>query len=80
MTPIEIGLLGVVLLFVLMFIGVPVGISMGVSGLIGMLLLNGPSAAFLERFLATHGAGPHGDAGAARRGSPGGSASRSAAG
>lgn len=40
MTPVEIGILGIVLMFVLFFCGVPIGFTMGIVGLLGFSYLN----------------------------------------
>ena len=48
MTPLEIGLLGLVALFVLIALGVPIGFSMGLVGVVGLWLIVSPSAAFAK--------------------------------
>ena len=41
MTPLEIGIAGLAVLFVLLFMGLPVGICMGVVGFVGFALISG---------------------------------------
>jgi C4-dicarboxylate transporter DctM subunit len=48
MTPVEIGLLGVVVLFLLLALGMPIGFCMGLVGFLGMCLLFPFSAAFIK--------------------------------
>jgi C4-dicarboxylate transporter, DctM subunit len=48
MTPVEIGLLGFVVLFVLLALGMPIGFCMGLVGFLGMCLLFPFSAAFIK--------------------------------
>ena len=48
MTPLEIGILGLVALFVLIVLGVPIGFSMGLVGVVGLWLVVSPSAAFAK--------------------------------
>jgi C4-dicarboxylate transporter, DctM subunit len=39
MSPIEIGLAGVIIMFVLMFLGLPIGVAMGVVAIVGMAVI-----------------------------------------
>jgi len=48
MTPVEIGLLGFVVLFLLLTLGMPIGFCMGLVGFLGMCLLFPFSAAFIK--------------------------------
>lgn len=48
MTPVEIGLLGFVVLFLLLALGMPIGFCMGLVGFLGMCLLFPFSAAFIK--------------------------------
>lgn len=48
MSPVEIGLIGLLALFLLILLGVPIGISMGLVGAIGLWLVVSPSAAFVK--------------------------------
>ena len=48
MSPIEIGIIGVMALFVLMLLGMPIGLSMGLIGFVGLLFLCGPEAALIR--------------------------------
>lgn len=46
MSPLTIGLLGILLFFVLMALRIPIAIGMGVVGLLGISMINTPKAAF----------------------------------
>ncbi len=48
MTPVEIGLLGFIVLFLLLTLGMPIGFCMGLVGFLGMCLLFPFSAAFIK--------------------------------
>jgi C4-dicarboxylate transporter, DctM subunit len=48
MTPIEIGILGFIVLFALLILGMPIGFCMGLVGFLGMCLLFPFSAAFIK--------------------------------
>jgi C4-dicarboxylate transporter DctM subunit len=48
MSPIEIGILGVVALFVFMLLGMPIGLTMGLIGFLGLALITGPDAALVR--------------------------------
>ena len=48
MSPLEIGLLGLVALFALIALGVPIGFSMGLVGVVGLWLVVSPSAAYAK--------------------------------
>jgi C4-dicarboxylate transporter DctM subunit len=48
MTPVEIGILGFIVLFVLLTLGMPIGFCMGLVGFLGMCLLFPFSAAFIK--------------------------------
>ncbi|MFC1867479.1 TRAP transporter large permease [Thermodesulfobacteriota bacterium] len=45
MTPFEVGIAGVILLFVLLFLGIHIGVGMGLVGFLGLLALNGIDSA-----------------------------------
>lgn len=45
MTPLTIGLLGILLFFILMALQIPIAIGMGVVGLLGISIINSPKAA-----------------------------------
>jgi tripartite ATP-independent transporter DctM subunit len=48
MSPIEIGILGVIALFVFMLLGMPIGLSMGLIGYLGLVSINGVDAALVR--------------------------------
>jgi C4-dicarboxylate transporter, DctM subunit len=48
MTPVEIGIIGFIVLFILMTAGMPIGFCMGLIGFVGMLFLFPFSAAFIK--------------------------------
>ena len=48
MTPVEIGILGFIVLFLLLALGMPIGFCMGLVGFLGMCLLFPFSAAFIK--------------------------------
>ena len=48
MTPVMIGIIGLVILFVLLFIGIPVGVSLGLVAVVGLWILLGDTATFLK--------------------------------
>jgi C4-dicarboxylate transporter DctM subunit len=48
MSPIEIGIGGVVALFVFMLLGMPIGLTMGLIGFLGLVLINGVDAALIR--------------------------------
>ena len=48
MSPIEIGIVGVIALFVFMLLGMPIGLSMGLIGFVGLGFLCGPEAALIR--------------------------------
>ncbi len=48
MSPIEIGIVGVIALFVFMLLGMPIGLSMGLIGFLGLLFICGPEAALIR--------------------------------
>lgn len=48
MTPVEIGILGFIVLFILLALGMPIGFCMGLVGFLGMCLLFPFSAAFIK--------------------------------
>ena len=48
MTPITIGIIGLIVLFILLFMGLPVGVSMGLVAAAGLWALLGSNAAFLK--------------------------------
>ena len=45
MTPLEIGIIGIVVLMLLLFAGVPIGITMGLVGFVGIIVIAGPAGA-----------------------------------
>ena len=45
MTPITIGIIGLIAFLVLMFLGLPIPFSMLLSGVIGLIILKNPVAA-----------------------------------
>ena len=48
MSPIEIGISGVIALFVFMLLGMPIGLTMGLIGLLGLVLISGVDAALIR--------------------------------
>jgi tripartite ATP-independent transporter DctM subunit len=48
MSPIEIGILGVIALFVFMLLGMPIGLSLGLIGYLGLVSINGVDAALVR--------------------------------
>jgi len=48
MSPIEIGIVGVIALFVFMLLGMPIGLSMGLIGFLGLGFICGPEAALIR--------------------------------
>lgn len=48
MSPIEIGIVGVITLFVFMLIGMPIGLTMGLIGFLGLVFISGPDAALVR--------------------------------
>jgi len=48
MSPIEIGIIGVIALFVFMLLGMPIGLSMGFIGFVGLFFIGGPEAALIR--------------------------------
>ena len=48
MSPIEIGVVGVIALFVFMLLGMPIGLTMGLIGFLGLVLINGVDAALVR--------------------------------
>src|SRR5512146_2519177 len=48
MSPIEIGISGVVALFVFMLLGMPIGLTMGLIGFLGLVVINGMDAALIR--------------------------------
>ena len=48
MSPIEIGIVGVIALFVFMLLGMPIGLSMGLIGFLGLVFIGGPEAALVR--------------------------------
>ncbi|OGO19959.1 MAG: C4-dicarboxylate ABC transporter permease [Chloroflexi bacterium RBG_16_50_9] len=48
MSPVEIGILGLLGLFILMFLGMPIGLSMGLVAFSGLMALTSPEAALLR--------------------------------
>jgi tripartite ATP-independent transporter DctM subunit len=48
MSPIEIGIVGVIALFIFMLLGMPIGLSMGLIGFLGLFFISGPEAALVR--------------------------------
>ena len=48
MSPVEIGILGVIVLFVLMFLGMHIGLAMGLVAFAGLAVLTNLDAALLR--------------------------------
>lgn len=48
MTPVMIGIIGLVILFILLFIGIPVGVSLGLVAVAGLWVLLGDTATLLK--------------------------------
>jgi len=48
MSPIEIGVVGVIALFVFMLLGMPIGLTMGLIGFLGLVFINGVDAGLVR--------------------------------
>jgi tripartite ATP-independent transporter DctM subunit len=48
MSPIEIGIVGVIALFIFMLLGMPIGLTMGLIGFWGLVFISGPDAALVR--------------------------------
>lgn len=48
MGPIEVGIIGIFVLFILMLLGMPIGLAMGLTGFLGTYVISGADAAFIR--------------------------------